>query len=485
MKKNHWLLIHFFCALFFFSQYLHAFTFNQEAYKRFGQEPEVKEYLENLLNPVDTWQAELTPAKFIFVNVGGILTPIKIEDESVAYKNISQKYEVEVANNEAIAISSYNLVKAITYAPVVRKERPTLFITLHGASLVDVFKDGAGIDQYQNDIAASIRKRGLQHNYAVWTVKWDSLLNNTRQVKKLRERVNGFLSEQKYNWDVVVVGFSRGGVFAHELSDDIEHNSKINKLYTILLDPTASKTIGDRYPSSASNGAKRENYLYYDSLPWYKYDAATTIADKPIDGYARPILVAGPHEDVPSYFIDDHWGGLLNDIINNKKAGNFNELAYASEDIVRINISTDYLPHFVIDDGVYAELKVGPVMYTASLQGDDGNLHASVNTGPIGGAYATVGEDGVAASVNFLGSGAEFTTVGVDGVRVNAAEFSAFKFDFELSTHESVVNVKILGKNIKLDANGFIEGFFDGTGSVVKEVGRGLKKVSRKIRSWF
>ncbi|WP_054114250.1 hypothetical protein [Marinagarivorans algicola] len=476
--------IFFLCSVFL-SQYSYSFTFNQSAYDRFVNDPMIQEYFRSILDPIDTWQAELTPAKFIFVNTGGILTPIKIEDESIAYRNLSQKYEVEIASNEAIAISSQNLVKASTSESVVREERPTLFITLHGASVVDVFKDGAATDQYQHDIATSIRKRGLQHNYAVWTVKWDSLLNNTRQVKKLKERVNGFLSEQKHAWDVVVVGFSRGGIFAHELSDDIEHNSKINKLYTILLDPTASKTIGDRYPAGASNSVKRKNYLYYDSETWFKYDSASTVSDKPIDGYARPILVAGPHEDIPSYFVDGHWDGLLNEIINNKGAGDFNEPAYISEDIVRINISTDYLPHFVIDDGVYAELKLGPVMYTASLQGDDGNVHASINQGPIGGAYAMVGEEGLAGSANFLGSSAGFTTVGVDGIQINASQFNAFKFDLELSTHDAVVRVEILGKDVKLDANGFIERLFGGTKLVVKGVGKGIGKVVKEIRRWF
>ena len=182
-------------------------------------------------------------SKFVFVNVGDILVPIQIEEKETVFRNLSKAFEFSFESEEQGLINATNIARGKTENTITRSYRPTLFVTIHGANLNE--SGGSDIQDFQNTIMEDLRGKDLSYNAAVWTVNWDSTKPNRRQVKMLHRQIQSFLDDQQYAWDVVLVGFSRGGIFANEVALKLDSNEKVNRLYTVLLDPTAVSSFND------------------------------------------------------------------------------------------------------------------------------------------------------------------------------------------------------------------------------------------------
>jgi pimeloyl-ACP methyl ester carboxylesterase len=109
--------------------------------------------------------------------------------------------------------------------------RPTLFVSIGGAKGLDVetgnidLRKGDGIGDWQRregttrDLTSKIINAvGADHQYAYMFVDWYSSRQIRPQVKDLARYIKQFLGKRAQKWDVAVVGHSRGGILAHELS---------------------------------------------------------------------------------------------------------------------------------------------------------------------------------------------------------------------------------------------------------------------------
>lgn len=435
----------------------------------------------------DLWVTEKTPAKFAFISVGGILTPIEIEKEEVVYRNLTKDFEFSQVGNTVTRVSSTNVVNVTSSNIIKRQYRPTLFISLQGASFAN--SDGRGFDgsSLAADVATFLRGKGTNYNMAVWSISWDSIKPMREQVKMLRRKVNSFLKSKQYAWDVAIIGFSRGGLFANELANQLENNGKVNRLYSVLLDPTAAHTFNDVYPRRASNGPSRHNFLLYDGQAWSPYfGEGFAIGDQSIEGYPQATLIGANHNDVPVQFISDgHLAYLFEQTESNKIEGDFAERHYHQEEIVRIGLSKDLDINIEINDGVFVNANLGPVYFTTQTFVGDGNLHTGASVSILANFYSSVGEDGVSMNASVVGMDIGLTTDGVDGIRMDFDAFNAIGVNAELSTHDAYIEFEIMGKDLKLDATGAIEGVLGEAGDILDGAGNVISSAARSISNAF
>ncbi len=123
--------------------------------------------------------------------------------------------------------------------------RPTLIVVTQGAS-----DDGRTVYGWEKDIAhnlqAELTKAGSQTYCMV--VQWDSLSPNDNGVDSVVNHIREFLDARTNKWNVVLIGHSRGGIFTNDVAQQLGTHAKINQLVDVLIDPTASISMGDSYP---------------------------------------------------------------------------------------------------------------------------------------------------------------------------------------------------------------------------------------------
>ena len=212
---------------------------------------------------------------------------------------------------------------------------PTLLITVHGAQ-----QGEAQVELWQEEAAEKFRLASLAagayfHGY---NVRWDSLRSNRSQVKAVGRRVARFLSDKIGGWDVVVLGYSRGGIFAHELGLSIESHPKVRNSTIVLLDATASTLFGDVFPVAGGSGG---GWLLncYDDLPFSPNEIAdllgAVVDDRRIVGYesklikvkmCEGIIVPGlkavcSHNYFAVEFVGSHLDAVIDEVLSNKMSG--------------------------------------------------------------------------------------------------------------------------------------------------------------------
>jgi uncharacterized delta-60 repeat protein len=143
---------------------------------------------------------------------------------------------------------------------------------------------GRSLDPWQNDIGGlvadeirSAYKDGTGGQSVVvksLEVDWDTYGTEADPAAEVARRVNAIVADTPGGgepWDVLFVGYSRGGPFVNEIMKhiDLANNPRIDYSEAILLDPTASKVSGDQFPDAIPDGLDRE--IDYD------------------DGYAFPL----------------------------------------------------------------------------------------------------------------------------------------------------------------------------------------------------
>jgi pimeloyl-ACP methyl ester carboxylesterase len=170
-----------------------------------------------------------------------------------------------------------------------RTQRPTLFVSIPGASFDGVAlpalrKARAETDPWQETLARKLSPIINVGEYKYYMVTWDSAVAMGYQVRVLADYVKAFLGPKVDAWDVVLIGHSRGGVFAHELSKRLAGFSKVSSLHVWMLDPTAGPMFGDIYPTRRVDGGSVFGYLKYDSYPFY-YSTFGTVGDTNVEGY--------------------------------------------------------------------------------------------------------------------------------------------------------------------------------------------------------
>lgn len=448
----------------------------------------------------DDWEADFSH-EIILVDVGGVLAPIEIEKPTLTlnYKDVG---EFVISEGKMNSLTTTGIATARATTPsassaVTFSQRPTLFVSIGGwkgiSSGIDSVRKGEGIASWQATDDASttdltdviIRNVGSDYQFYIMSVDWYSSRQIKGQVKQMANKIKRFLKGRNQAWDVALVGHSRGGIFAHELSKELVGNNKINTLNTMLLDPTALPLVGDTYPAYKRTSSSTSHYaeMLYDGSSFVNSIDfnATTVSDDPISGYSSSKLDT-THVDIPYDWLTNDQVGAQNwlaNIITRKQPnalGYFEEEAdVANDNIVVITIKVDHDIH--IDGGititgdyleVWGEMSVGPVgaagsLYlsgksvevsanavfqaaSVSLDEDhvqvnqsiglagysaglaDRNLSADVTIGGGGGlnAAACLGDCGIGVSANVLGLSADASISGT-GSEVNIGGVRIFK----------------------------------------------------------
>ncbi|WP_165074739.1 Ig-like domain-containing protein [Paludisphaera rhizosphaerae] len=227
---------------------------------------------------------------------------------------------MDVAGNSSTASKALSLtiVKDTAPTPITPKITPTLIVSVHGqeqdlkalgalvmqgalgvfggiipgAALtydavngISATGSGRQLDPWQDDIG-TLAQVIFQANDAnpsfieSLEVDWDTYGSEHDPAQEVARQINAIVADTQYDgspWDILFVGYSRGGPFVHEILKglDLVSNPRIDYTEAILLDPTASKVSGDVFPASMPPGLDRE--IVYD------------------DGYAFPLTQLSFH----------------------------------------------------------------------------------------------------------------------------------------------------------------------------------------------
>jgi hypothetical protein len=352
--------------------------------------------------------------------------------------------------------------------------RPTLFISLPGAD------PSPDIDSWQTELERQIGALASSSNprhsqYMHFAVDWDSDEVLRRQVEDLGGLVNDFLNNRAYPWDVVIVGHSRGGIFAHELTRKIVGNNNLKNLHTFLLDPTAATVWGDLYPRYKHDKSPTHHYgsLYYDTFPWLAGTLNVfTEGDQPITGYdnyglgSDDHVFASTHEMFAYDWITDTNTGFaraLDNIWSVKDIGSFDRDGNSGYEVVTIREKDVYIDGDISISGgniaIWGNLTVGFAQASIdAIVGKDGievsasllvataqvsirEDHASValNTG-LASAAASISGDGANLHVDVLGaSGSVF--IGSGNLGISASVGGSNGVSASISTSGTKVSI--------------------------------------------
>lgn len=229
-------------------------------------------------------------ASWTFSSSNPVFTMISIDDQIIPVQVHTSEYVLSDPKKGVFKFRD-GKVSSATRTPLdvittptlsVRSVRPTLFVSIPGATTANA--NGHGIWDWQKDkLDVELAKLINQSQYMHFTVDWESNLHMQSQVGSLADLIKEFLNAKAYAWDVVLIGHSRGGIFAHEVGERLAGHAKISKLHLVLLDPTAATSLGDTYPSQKPAGSF--GYLKYDSFPFSWLGSIGTRGDENISGY--------------------------------------------------------------------------------------------------------------------------------------------------------------------------------------------------------
>ena len=352
----------------------------------------------NLLLPIEnqSWEVAVEEVwEERYIPVGDIFIKKKILEkkelrvtngkDSVYYFD-DNKYALVGSTDQAR--SPENGAQFPSSAPL--NNRPTLFVLIPGAALSE--PDGGKFDDWPWFSDMEVKVREFQQNQdsesVLMHVVWSSSFPNKSQVRQVGNRIKDFLNQYgQHKWDVVIFGHSRGGIFTHELSQELE-SDKIKNLVTVLIDPTAALPMGDFYPTSKARSVTK-GILYIDGEAFIYLDVAPTVSDRSIPGYDEFVFDACygntdpicSHTRIQRDYIKSHY--FTNDLayIASLKNEDREKNQYSVLNTPWINVTTRDAPaeHMIVDIG-------------GAVEG--GNFHGYFTT-PVGGAQIVTGQDGL------------------------------------------------------------------------------------------
>ena len=456
----------------------------------------------------DKWQVSVEQGHLL-IPVGEILTPINYGVRELS-ANHPQHGSITIEGGELASAVHVPIASAQprssngSNTPVVYDRRPTLFVSIPGwhGSL-----DGrhSEIDNWQSeDLQEAIKgmtKHASDHFSEIrhMAVQWQSARPNGKQVNEANKAIKSWLADRSYKWDVVIIGHSRGGVFAHELASDLAGYHKVDSLHTVLLDPTAAKGWGDIYPRKLPTSSNVASYgsVHYDGDGFIDdddYDVSiytSTDSDEPISGYnnygRNNTKVQFDHSTYASRWVqasqDSGWGFelFLDDLWSIKDAGTFNQDGdTVNYSILDVGISKDvyaYLDSSYEDGNVYVqgELVIGPTAATINMQvGEDGvAVSNSVGVGIAYVSQTTVVTTTRAEVAMSSGAASMEASISLDeGLQSSHDVLGIAQLDAGIGIDGGVdLNITVFGTEIDLSPSGIA----DGAGSVVNKITSGLR----------
>lgn len=336
---------------------------------------------------------DFIPKKFVMIGSSDVITPIATSDARLSVHRAEESLFVASETGEVRTVVAERLTSVSNGVGHIYPTRPTLFVTICG------FGGGDNCADMRSSLDSSLLNNG-SFQYMHYRVDWDDTDQIDDQDRDLAAYIKLELAMKAHKWDVVVIGYSRGGVFAHDMSEYLVNSDHINNLYTVLLDPTAARELRDIYPRKKHSSALVNHWgsLYYDLSPWsdstpvnwYEY------SDMNISGYnnfgAKDYFVNSNHIAFPSdWFLEDYMLFAYR-FINTKQGAGFTEdgiggvwyveVDSRSKNIFESGFSTEFGPNGVGMDS-YLCVDIDP-------EGDDlSSLCSSANFSISGeGIYA-------------------------------------------------------------------------------------------------
>jgi pimeloyl-ACP methyl ester carboxylesterase len=343
------------------------------------------------------WNVE-TEHEIVLIHNDGLPIPIQTVEPRIVLEHDSGS--VFSFTDEGMSSATLNKSVAFTTpsgVPPTFSKRPTLFITIPGFNGFQGgnFNKGEDTQPWQHNVDSVINATVTQYQYKHLAVDWQSTRSNRTQVRDVASLVKNYLKNKTYKWDVVVIGHSRGGVFAHELSKKLVNMSKVNSVHSTLLDPTASTAAhGDHYPRRRVRGSN-DYYgtLLYNGTPFddkYTQMKVGTVSDENIPGYnnygRNDFRRSFKHGDFPYAWISDSSAGLnrlLDDVLAKKSNGSYLlEEGYGGMDVIKVRTPEDIYLSGEIDIGkdhveIAAQLQLGPSVAHARIYADGNGVEAS------------------------------------------------------------------------------------------------------------
>ena len=400
------------------------------------------------------WFVSAEP-KFVLLH-GEVVTPIAIKDE----------YTMEHAdwghfrfNDGKIYSASKTPIMSMQHVKGnIFHRRPTLFISLHGASV------HKGAQEWQFNLDAELVKNvSKDSQYKHFIVSWDGLKPLRGQVKDLSKIVQKFIQAKVQPWDVVIIGHSRGGIFAHELSESVAEMANVEHTLTVLLDPTAAIPFGDTFPRRKPGGGQVKGYNFYDQKGWLAPGLpgpVATVSDQSISGYSNQTVRGTNHDDMPNDWL---YGKVL-------IPGSFRFASVLSD----LNRLRPYVANSYAADGESGseniKLSERDINFDGDLNFEDGQLSGFIqldmlNTSQSFSGY--FGADSAEVTANLLFT-STYASLQMDRAELSQSTYLD-KTTVAVSKHGVKANISHLGiidTNVKADLKGFALQINTGIGSV-------------------
>ncbi len=439
------------------------------------------------LSEAGNWDVSLREGKFVLIDAGGILVPVQYESSEVILS--SQQAFLRFSDGAMSGVVSTPVSRQVIPAGTGYAMRPTLVVSIHGFEGFDNSGHVGGKTGWQNNITTELRNYMGDSQFKHFLVDWHSDKSNRRQSSDVADHVKNFLDNRLYEWDVVLVGHSRGGIFAHELSKKLLGQTNINSLHTVLLDPTASTSMGDIYPHSLYKSSKtpHKGSFYLDGECFI--DALNlcgpTDSDYEISGYdSYPF--AAPHAGYASAWIESAEGfnAVMGNLVASKEVFSEDTFGHDFTDSGLMNLDAATTEVEAIDDlDSVITVHIDDIYVDGEFDvgSDYVSMWAEANIGPVlAGANVYLGKNGVeaAANVAFLSASA---AIREDYVGISS-DTGVASISTSLSEDGAVINYRYLGfgqaeGEISLDRVGFSSSILGADHSSGVEVSGGGVKI--------
>ena len=387
--------------------------------------------------------------------------------------------------------------KVKNQAVITHELRPTLLVTTQGANFnLQGNEAGHFTFLWQTNLRENLTRDLQAAGSEVFTmeVQWNSMATNKNAVKDVAAKIREFLGNRQTQWDVVLVGHSRGGVFSHDLTRALGEPANMNRLQLVMLDPTAAISMGDTYPHAI--GSNVDDAVVYDDgfqlFPGGLVRDSTRVAGADYErvklsglGYNDP----GSHEALANWYAKDGYKNDLQWLLGSKEAdrGQF-------VDEFNVNAENSQLITAASPDNHENIVSVG------FDQNNNGNAQANVNVIGFGGASVSVGKDGVqvAAGATMVGSvgisvseqgvGVSYAGGGIGPINVGGGVFigeGKAQLDLDLGPiHIGLGSggggISIAGEHLDLGEEKLVEGLTNlakGTSEALRDVSEAIEKV--------
>ena len=322
--------------------------------------------------------------------------------------------------------------------------RPTLLVITQGANT-----GGHFTYPWQTELARNLRSELENADSQVHSmiVQWDSFKPNDRGVRDISSKVKDWLGQRQQEWNVVLVGHSRGAIFNHELAQEIAGSSNIRNLSHIMVDPTASVTHGDQYPSNVP--LEVDHSMVYDDgyvfIPLAVRDglpvAGAGYERVSLDGFGYQDTV-GSHNAIASWYAEE---------------GYQNDLAWLLSQ--ETPTSKPFFVHEDLETGNQLLVAPGPespnhVVDIGIDTNENGNFHGYITIFPIGGVDVTIGKQGLDVSAGVIGYGSGGVSLSSRGFTASVNVYNTIGGGLIIGNDETRLDVNVFGVNLNLFGKG-------------------------------